>query len=157
MNDEERTADDDGDQRICRRTALERALVVSAAAWAAGMGVPAGIYLWPMRRGGPGLDTAHAGADESLAVGESALIKAREAPILLVRESADKIHAFSAICTHLGCLVHWRKKEKDIYCPCHGGRFDLEGNVFGGPPPRPLPRYTVSIVEGEIQVNLRPG
>lgn len=156
MSEKER-ANDEEDPQLCRRVVLERALVASAVSWAAGMGVPAAIYLWPMRREGPGLDTANAGAAENLAVGDAALIKAREAPILVVRESPDEIHAFSAICTHLGCLVHWRKEEKDIYCPCHGGRFDLEGSVIGGPPPRPLPRYSVSIVEGEIQVNLRPG
>jgi menaquinol-cytochrome c reductase iron-sulfur subunit len=46
----------------------------------------------------------------------------------------------SNICTHLGCQTHWNEVEGLIECPCHGGQFDAEGNVIGGPPPRPLKR-----------------
>lgn len=157
MSDQDGLSDDDEDRPVCRRAVLEWAFVASAATWAAGMGVPAAVYLWPMRREGPGLDSISAGSADSLAVGESTLVKAQAAPILVVRKSQDEIRAFSAICTHLGCLVHWRKDSQDIFCPCHGGRFDVEGKVIGGPPPRPLPRYPAAIVDGDIQVNLRSG
>jgi len=46
----------------------------------------------------------------------------------------------SNICTHLGCQTHWNDVEGTIDCPCHGGQFDVQGNVTGGPPPRPLKR-----------------
>ncbi|HEU4403057.1 MAG TPA: Rieske 2Fe-2S domain-containing protein, partial [Candidatus Polarisedimenticolia bacterium] len=52
---------------------------------------------------------------------------------------AGGVYALSAVCTHLGCITRFRADEKVIACPCHGSRFDLEGNVVHGPAPRPLP------------------
>jgi cytochrome b6-f complex iron-sulfur subunit len=49
------------------------------------------------------------------------------------------VYALSAVCTHLGCITRFRSDESVIACPCHGSRFDLEGNVIHGPAPRPLP------------------
>ncbi len=49
------------------------------------------------------------------------------------------VYALSAVCTHLGCITRFRSDERVIACPCHGSRFDLEGNVVHGPAPRPLP------------------
>jgi cytochrome b6-f complex iron-sulfur subunit len=48
------------------------------------------------------------------------------------------VYALSAVCTHLGCITRFLSDEKCIACPCHGSRFDLEGNVLHGPAPRPL-------------------
>lgn len=140
---------------ITRRVLLERALQASVAVGVTGMVVPAAIYLWPMRREGPESGTVDVGATTEIAVGGGRLVKARETPVLLVRESEAEIRAFSAICTHLGCLVQWRKDSQDIFCPCHGGRFALDGRVIGGPPPRPLPQYAVEIADGRIRVDLK--
>jgi len=49
------------------------------------------------------------------------------------------VYALSAVCTHLGCITRHLSDEGVIACPCHGSRFDLEGNVIHGPAPRPLP------------------
>lgn len=49
------------------------------------------------------------------------------------------VYAMSAVCTHLGCITRYKSDERAIACPCHGSRFDLEGNVTHGPAPRPLP------------------
>ena len=43
------------------------------------------------------------------------------------------VFALSAVCTHLGCITRYLSDEKAIACPCHGSRFDLEGNVVHGP------------------------
>jgi cytochrome b6-f complex iron-sulfur subunit len=48
------------------------------------------------------------------------------------------VFALSAVCTHLGCITRFLSDEKCIACPCHGSRFDLEGNVIHGPAPRAL-------------------
>ncbi|MBI4353509.1 MAG: Rieske 2Fe-2S domain-containing protein, partial [Candidatus Omnitrophica bacterium] len=61
---------------------------------------------------------------------------------------------FSAICTHLGCVVDWNGRKREIECPCHAGSFGLEGEVLAGPPPKPLPAYPVSVVDGKIFVTL---
>jgi cytochrome b6-f complex iron-sulfur subunit len=53
--------------------------------------------------------------------------------------TAGGVYAVSAVCTHLGCITRYLSDEKCIACPCHGSRFDLEGNVIHGPAPRSLP------------------
>jgi cytochrome b6-f complex iron-sulfur subunit len=46
--------------------------------------------------------------------------------------------SLSARCTHLGCMVVWNRDHHMFLCPCHGGKFDVEGRNVEGPPPRPL-------------------
>lgn len=55
------------------------------------------------------------------------------------------VYALAAVCTHLGCVTRYLSDENIIACPCHGSRFDLEGNVIQGPAPRPLPWLEVQI------------
>ena len=42
--------------------------------------------------------------------------------------------AFSSVCPHLGCKVHWEAGKNRFYCPCHGGAFDISGKAIMGPP-----------------------
>ncbi len=58
--------------------------------------------------------------------------------------AAGGVYALSAVCTHLGCITRFRSDERVIACPCHGSRFDLEGNVVHGPAPQPLPWLDVA-------------
>lgn len=55
----------------------------------------------------------------------------------------------SNICTHLGCQTHWSDEGGYILCPCHGGHFDVQGNVIAGPPPRPLKRVEFRVDEND--------
>ena len=60
--------------------------------------------------------------------------------------------AFSALCTHAGCVVDFTGSS--IYCPCHAGSFSpLNGSVQAGPPPSPLPEYGVTIQSGALYVS----
>ena len=68
-------------------------------------------------------------------------------PVILVRVSDTDFRAFSATCTHLDCVVGFRKDKSDIFCNCHIGQYDLHGRNIAGPPPRPLTPFTVHIVE----------
>lgn len=71
--------------------------------------------------------------------------------ICVVREG-NKLAAISTTCTHLGCIVGL--SETGFACPCHGSRFDHDGTVTGGPAPRPLPWYKVSLApNGELEVD----
>ena len=49
------------------------------------------------------------------------------------RDQHGELHRCSAICPHLGCIVHWNNLEKVWDCPCHGSRFDAYGHVIAGP------------------------
>ena len=67
----------------------------------------------------------------------------------IVINTDQGVKAYSAICTHLGCVVAWNNMIGVIQCPCHDGHFNpATGAVVSGPPPAPLPPVTVS-VEGD--------
>jgi cytochrome b6-f complex iron-sulfur subunit len=70
-------------------------------------------------------------------------------PVILIRVADDDFRAFSATCTHLDCIVQYAKKETQIICNCHNGVYDLTGRNVGGPPPRPLTRFDVHVVEAQ--------
>jgi len=70
-------------------------------------------------------------------------------PVILVKAADGEYRALSATCTHLDCIVEYRADQSLLVCNCHGGQFDLNGQVLGGPPPRPLRPYRVHVVEGE--------
>lgn len=71
--------------------------------------------------------------------------------VAIIREG-DKMAAISITCTHLGCIVG--VAETGFACPCHGSRFDQDGNVTGGPAPKPLPWYELTLApNGELEVD----
>lgn len=63
---------------------------------------------------------------------------------------------FSGNCTHLGCPVNWLQTARIFECPCHGGVFYANGDVAAGPPPHPLLRHPVRIVDGHVQALAEP-
>ncbi len=73
-----------------------------------------------------------------LKAGEGKVIRQGLQWIAVFRTPAGKIIQLSAVCTHLGCAVNWNGAEKTWDCPCHGSRFDTEGNVLNGPAREPL-------------------
>lgn len=78
-------------------------------------------------------------------------IKLDEHNVCVVREG-DKVCAISTVCTHLGCIVS--ASETGFACPCHGSRYDQDGAVTGGPAPKALPWYRVTLApNGELEVD----
>lgn len=68
-------------------------------------------------------------------------------PVIVIKLGETDIRAFSAVCTHLACIVEFRKGNRDIFCNCHNGVYDLHGRNIAGPPPRPLAPYQVHLVD----------
>ena len=139
-------------RRVDRRRALQLLLSGSSLGAAALLGAPIAAYLRPMRR------DPHAAAVE-LDPSELALWDARQLlvggrPVLVVNTD-EGIRALSAVCTHLGCVVKWKKGRRQFFCPCHGGRFGVDGRVLGGPAPRPLASLEVAELDGNVVI--RPG
>jgi Rieske Fe-S protein len=75
--------------------------------------------------------------------------------VYLVRTGDQDVRALHSTCTHLGCRTSYDRKTKRILCPCHGGMFDIHGNVLGGPPPAPLPSLTTKVVDGNVLVQVQ--
>lgn len=87
----------------------------------------------------------------------------KDRPAILIRLPLDSFVGYDALCTHLGCQVHynkvavkgWEDNPRQIFSPCHGGVFDpATGKVLSGPPPRPLPKIRLEIDDkGDIYAN----
>ena len=60
---------------------------------------------------------------------------------VVVFEAGGELRALDAKCTHEGCTVQFVPGDSLIWCACHNGKFDLDGRVLSGPPPRPLVKW----------------
>ncbi len=63
--------------------------------------------------------------------------------------------AISNRCAHLGCPVRYIQASKRFVCPCHGGVYDFQGKVEGGPPVRPLDRFYTRVRDGRVEIGER--
>ncbi len=61
--------------------------------------------------------------------------------VVYVVKHQGQLYAFSNICTHMQCDVHWAASLDLFECPCHGGLYSITGRNVGGPPPQPLPQW----------------
>jgi cytochrome b6-f complex iron-sulfur subunit len=97
------------------------------------------------------------GKADDLPPGQGKLALVNDEPVWVVHQSQKGFAAFSALCTHKGCLVKWEEKRGLFMCPCHEGRFDEDGNVVSGLPRRPLTRFRVGLVHDELYVSRGDG
>jgi Rieske Fe-S protein len=63
--------------------------------------------------------------------------------------------AISNRCAHLGCPVRYIEAARSFICPCHGGTYNFEGEVTGGPPVRPLDRFETFVQNGRVLIGER--
>jgi glycine/D-amino acid oxidase-like deaminating enzyme/nitrite reductase/ring-hydroxylating ferredoxin subunit len=80
---------------------------------------------------------------EAIEPGAGAVVRAGADRLAVYRDDGGELHAVSARCTHLGCLVAFNAAERAWECPCHGSRFDTDGKVVQGPATRPLERRDI--------------
>ncbi|HVG16348.1 MAG TPA: Rieske 2Fe-2S domain-containing protein, partial [Chitinophagaceae bacterium] len=73
-----------------------------------------------------------------LAAGEGKLVKYEGESLAIYKDEGGGIHALNPVCTHAKCVVDWNSAEKSWDCPCHGGRFSIDGKVLTGPPRKGL-------------------
>lgn len=115
--------------------------------------VAASFMKAPSKEMRPGERVLSAGTLSSLAVGEARLVRHGEEPVFVVRTGEAQAIAVSAICTHLRCVLEWRRDTSTFRCPCHDGAFDKVGNVLSGPPKKPLRQYPIELRADEIVVH----
>ena len=77
---------------------------------------------------------------EDVPMGEGRVIKIDGQRCAVYRDAEGSVTACSAICTHMGCVVRWNQAEQTWDCPCHGSRFNTQGNVMAGPAETALKR-----------------
>ena len=70
-------------------------------------------------------------------------------------EDPNEFIAISTRCAHLGCPVRFVQSAGNFICPCHGGIYDFEGRVLGGPPVRPLDRFQTRVRAGQLEIGPR--
>lgn len=138
---------------VPRRTALRWLLAFSLVTTVTGVMGPILAYLIPSSKRTDYAGPVLIGTVEDFLVGTGKVVSVNDKPVIIVNTKAGGIKAFSAICTHLGCIVFWNKSKKVIHSPCHDGLFNpVTGNVVAGPPPRPLPAYELAIKNGQVYV-----
>jgi menaquinol-cytochrome c reductase iron-sulfur subunit len=153
---------------VNRRKFLERLSIGLGALCAAILGLPAvGFLLAPFFRKTPEVWRT-VGKDGDFEIGKTVNVAFLDASPLpwagvtaksaawLRRVSATEFIAFAVNCSHLGCPVRWLQDAELFMCPCHGGVYYGDGSVAAGPPPKPLSRYRVRVVQGEVQILSAP-
>jgi glycine/D-amino acid oxidase-like deaminating enzyme/nitrite reductase/ring-hydroxylating ferredoxin subunit len=65
--------------------------------------------------------------------GCGAVVRRGMTKVAVYRDEQGTAHELTAVCPHLGCIVHWNAAERTWDCPCHGSRFDKLGQVINGP------------------------
>ena len=140
-----------------RRGFIVRAIQGLGALIGAALGVPAITYLFSSGRKGSGGgwvdagDVSHLGtrAPEEVVFRKTRVdgwkIISEKSTAWVVKLDEKHVVAYSPVCTHLGCAYSYDEKKKEFVCPCHTSNFSLEGEVLGGPAPRPLDRFQVRI------------
>lgn len=125
-------------------------------AWAGSLGLLASQtvlalvrFIKPVSSGGFG-GMVYAGKVDEFPVGS--VQRVLSGRFFLVRNE-DGFLALWQRCTHLGCAIPWNEAENQFHCPCHGSLFDTTGQVTGGPAPRPMDYFPVTIRSGEIWVD----
>jgi len=139
---------------VNRRHFIRWLLSFSVVATAAGILVPIIGYLWPpAREVSEYIGPTEVGNVNDFPLNSGKVVAVAGKPIIIVNTPAGGLKAFSAICTHLGCVVFWHPERQVIHSPCHDGLFHpVTGNVISGPPPRPLPPYELAVKDGKVYV-----
>jgi menaquinol-cytochrome c reductase iron-sulfur subunit len=160
MNDQTEPHTEEG---ASRRGFLKIAIGTLSGLYALILGIPllrAVISSAPLKK----LSFAEAGDFNSLPVGQPTdlnfevlatdayLSQKVTRAVWVIKHSDTKATVFSPICTHLGCHYKWNPQTRHFECPCHGSVFTIDGQVIGGPAPRPLDTLPYKIQDGKLYV-----
>jgi Rieske Fe-S protein len=120
---------------------------------ALGAGIPVLGFLLPPKGVIPDRDLVRVAAQEEIKERTGRRMTLLGQPVLLVRLENQRWFALSAICTHMNiCHLDWNEERRELVCPCHGGAFDVYGNVVQGPPSIPLESFKVELIGPDVFV-----
>ena len=90
---------------------------------------------------------------DKLARGAAARRRISGRTVMVVHDYGGRFHAISGDCTHIDpCQLEWSEERQQLLCPCHGGVFDVLGNVVDGPANAPLQRFETAVVNDTLFV-----
>lgn len=138
---------------VNRRGFLDAVLGFGFVSTLVAIAYPVWRYLIPPASGEPVTQSVVAAQAAQLKPNSGMVFKFGSKPGLLVRSPDGELHAFNAVCTHLECTVQYKADTSKIWCACHNGMYDLQGNVISGPPPRPLERLVVNLRGDDVVVS----
>jgi cytochrome b6-f complex iron-sulfur subunit len=156
---------------VSRRQFLNRAWTASFTAFLGFFGMASLSFLWPKLTGGFGTQIKAGNYEDLLAqIGPGAGYKplfnpegrfwlvyyegTGESPVYIATNAKElKMQALYRKCVHLGCSVPHCGTSMLFECPCHGSKYRLTGEYFGGPAPRGLDRFPIQVVGGQVVVD----
>jgi glycine/D-amino acid oxidase-like deaminating enzyme/nitrite reductase/ring-hydroxylating ferredoxin subunit len=83
--------------------------------------------------------------------GEGKIIEFEGHKLAVYKDEDVGLKVCSAVCTHMACIVRWNQAEKSWDCPCHGSRFDTNGEVLEGPALRALAKAQLNDEEKPLR------
>jgi cytochrome b6-f complex iron-sulfur subunit len=140
-----------------RRSLLQIGVGAMGACYGAAVGYPVYRYLATpsIRARSQGQVTTVSIPEKDLpGLGSATMFLFGSRPSVLIHHQDGRFVAFDAVCTHLGCTVRFEPQNHRIFCPCHGGTYDMNtGEVIAGPPPKPLKSYRVEVADGNVVIS----
>lgn len=158
---------EDNEVRLSRRQFSKWVVGGISAFWASALGVPIVGTLFSAAASKRQTNEITLGKLEEYLVGEPTVaqftitqtdgwqrtIESRS--VWVIRNSDTDVTVFNGHCTHLGCAFNWNDSGDEanhFVCPCHNGIFTEDGQVVGGPPPRPLDTLPVEVKDGHVVI-----
>ncbi len=136
-----------------RKKFLDTLLGGGLIAWLGAIIYPVSRYLVPPRTPDINPDSLDVGKVSDFQTNSAKIVRFGRKPAIVVRDKNDTFHALTAVCTHLDCTVQYKSDTEQIWCACHNGIYDLQGNNISGPPPRPLTQFKINFKNGKIFIS----
>lgn len=136
-----------------RRSFLKYFLGLGITGFFASVIYPVAKYLVPPKQNEVEVSSVKVGKVSEIENNSGQIIRFGNKPVILIRTKSGEFRAFSAVCTHLNCTVQFRKDLELIWCACHNGKYNLNGQNIAGPPPRPLEIFRVAIKGNDVFVS----
>ena len=110
-------------------------------------------YIIPPKLRETVVKTIFAGKISEIPVNSYKIVRYNKKPIIIIHTETGEFKAFSAACTHLGCIIDFEPEQKRFHCNCHDSLYDLNGNNYSGPAQKPLEPFAVTVKDNDISIS----